>query len=93
MRLLSPRRGSLVGVQHHFDAGRAAAVVSGADLNAAEASRTEVITVRADQDLEDAARLMVENRVEHLLVINPASGHAEGILSALDIAAAFGRRP
>ena len=71
----------------------AAAVASGEGLTAADASRTGVITVRADERLEAAASLMVENQTEHLLVINPATGHAEGVLSALDVAGAYGARP
>lgn len=73
--------------------GIAAAVASGEALTAADASREDVITVRADERLEDAAALMVEKQVEHLLVINPATGHAEGVLSALDVAGAYGARP
>jgi predicted transcriptional regulator len=71
----------------------AAAVASGEDLTAADASRGDVITVRADEQLESAASLMVEKKTEHLLVINPATGHAEGVLSALDVAGAYGARP
>jgi predicted transcriptional regulator len=71
----------------------AAAVAAGEELTAGQASRTEVITVRADQWLDEAAALMVENQVEHLLVIDPASGYAEGTLSTLDVAGAFGGRP
>jgi CBS domain-containing protein len=63
-----------------------------ARLTAAQASRTEVVTVRADEHLEAAAQLMVDNQTEHLLVVNPDNGHAEGILSTLDVAAAFGGR-
>ncbi|HEX5194348.1 MAG TPA: CBS domain-containing protein [Solirubrobacteraceae bacterium] len=48
--------------------------------------------IRSDRPVEDAARLMVQDGVEHLLVVDPSSGHAEGIISSLDIAAVYGRR-
>ncbi len=68
----------------------AAAVASASDVTAAQAATSEVITVRADESIEDAARLMVDNQVEHLIVVNPSSGHAEGILSSIDVAAVLG---
>jgi CBS domain-containing protein len=71
----------------------AAAVASGGALTAADVSRAELTTVRADEQLESAASLMVEKQTEHLLVINPATGHAEGVLSALDVAGAYGACP
>jgi predicted transcriptional regulator len=71
----------------------AAVVASGEGLTAADASRGDVTTVRADEQLETAASLMVEKQTEHLLVINPATGHAEGVLSALDVAGAYGACP
>jgi CBS domain-containing protein len=71
----------------------AAVVASGEGLTAADASRADVTTVRADEQLETAASLMVEKQTEHLLVINPATGHVEGVLSALDVAGAYGACP
>ena len=68
----------------------AAAVGSGEDLTAGEAANTEVVTVRSDEYLETAARLMVKHGVSHLFVVDRPSGHVEGVVSALDIAAAFG---
>jgi CBS domain-containing protein len=68
----------------------AAAVASGAELTAGEAARTDIVTVRSDDRLEDAARLMAERGVDHLIVVNPGSGHVDGILSTLDIAAVYG---
>jgi CBS domain-containing protein len=68
----------------------AAAVASGEDLTAGQAAKTEVVTVRSDDYLEVAAQLMAEHRLSHLFVIDPRSGHLEGILSALDVAAAYG---
>ena len=69
----------------------AAAVASGQQLTAGQAARTELHAVASDQPIEEAARLMVEHATEHLVVIDPASAHAEGIISALDVAGILGR--
>jgi CBS domain-containing protein len=50
---------------------------------------TEVATVLSTDSLDEAAREMVEHDTEHLIVIDAATGYASGILSALDIAAAY----
>lgn len=69
----------------------AAVAANAADMTAGQAAQTELRAVRADKPIEEAARLMVEHRVEHLVVIDPGSAHAEGIVSALDVAAVLGR--
>jgi predicted transcriptional regulator len=71
-------------------AGAVAACTSG-ELTAGQVGQTELRAVRAGDSIETAAQLMTEHQVEHLVVIDPASGHAEGIISALDVAAALGR--
>jgi CBS domain-containing protein len=68
----------------------AAAVGSASELTAGEAARTEVITVRADDQPENAAQMMAENQLDHLIVVDPKTGHVDGILSALDVAAVYG---
>ncbi|MGA9859531.1 MAG: CBS domain-containing protein [Solirubrobacteraceae bacterium] len=100
-RLMAARRVHVVAVAGEGEARRpltivsaldvATAVAAGAELTAGQAAQTELEAVLADRPLEEAARLMAEHRVEHLAVIDPASGHVEGILSALDVAAVFGR--
>jgi CBS domain-containing protein len=65
---------------------RAAAEAS--DPTAGEVA-TEVATVLSTDSLEGAAGKMVEHGTEHLVVIDEATGYASGILSALDIAAAY----
>ncbi len=100
-RLMADRRVHVVAVAEDGETRRplkmisaldvAAAVASGEELTAGQAARTELRPVRADQPVEEAARLMAEHRVEHLVVIDPASGHAEGIISALDVAGVLGR--
>ncbi|MGI8712989.1 MAG: CBS domain-containing protein [Solirubrobacteraceae bacterium] len=69
----------------------AAAVGSAAnDLTAGEAAGTDVVTVAADVGIEAAAQTMAEQHLAHLIVVNPGSGQAEGILSALDVTAIYG---
>jgi len=67
----------------------AAAATSGMGGTAGEAAATAVVTVSAADALEHAARVMVEHRVSHLIVIDPGSGHPAGIVSSLDIVAAY----
>jgi CBS domain-containing protein len=47
-----------------------------------------LVTVRPDQPLEYASRLMVANSVSHLAVLDPATERPVGVLSTLDIARA-----
>jgi CBS domain-containing protein len=68
----------------------AAAVASGEDLTAGQAAKTEVVTVGSDDHLETAAQVMAQHGLSHLFVVDPRTGHVEGIISALDVAAAFG---
>ena len=69
------------------DVDLAAAVARGSlQSTAAELARAEPLTVAADDSLERAAHLMAEHAVSHLVVIQPHSGHAVGMLSVLDVA-------
>ena len=54
---------------------------------AADAARTEVVTVDPSTPLADAARLMDQHGTAHLVVVS--GGHPTGIVSSLDIAAAL----
>jgi predicted transcriptional regulator len=74
-----------------LDVAAAVAAATGQELTAGEAARTELRAIVAAAPVEEAARLMAEHRVEHLVVIDPSSAHAEGIISALDVAAVLGR--
>lgn len=78
-----------VGVVSALDVVAAAA--SGEELSALQAAATESLAVSADESLDRAAQLMVEHGVSHLVVLEPASGYPVGILSTLDIAAAYAR--
>lgn len=66
-----------------------AAAAADADETAGQAATTEVVTVSSDDSLYRAAQLMVEHNLSHLIVVDSASGHPAGIISALDIAAAY----
>jgi CBS domain-containing protein len=67
----------------------AAAAAGDVDETAGQAAATEAVTVGSSESLDRAARLMVEHGVGHLVVIDAASGYPCGILSALDVAAAY----
>jgi predicted transcriptional regulator len=102
-RLMSDRRVHVVAVAEDgqmrrplrmistLDIAGAVAACTAGELTAGQVGQTELRAVLAGDSIETAAQLMTEHQVEHLVVIDPASGHAEGIISALDIAAALGR--
>jgi CBS domain-containing protein len=98
-RLMAEQRVHAVAVSEPGHVRRPWAIVTALDVAAAaggdeemtagEAATTEVITVLASDSLEQAARVMTEHRVSHVVVIDAISGHPAGILSTLDIAAAY----
>lgn len=57
---------------------------------AGEIAATELVTVTADDPAGQAARLMAEHEVTHLIVVHPESGRPVGVISALDLAVALG---
>lgn len=80
--------------------GRPAAIVSDADLMAAidrdgeytagDIAATEWLAISAGRSLQDAARLMTEHGVTHLVVRDARNGHLTGIISTTDIMCALG---
>ena len=102
-RLMADRRVHIVAVAEdgqmrrplHLISTRdiAAAVARGQaqNMTAGQAAQTQLEAVRADEPIEEAACLMADHGTEHLVVVDPGSGHAEGIISALDVAAVLGR--
>ncbi len=66
-----------------------AAAAAGIEETAAQAASTEVVTVSADDPVDQAARVMCEHGLGHLIVVDPATGHPCGVLSALDVASAY----
>jgi CBS domain-containing protein len=76
-----------IGVVSDLDVVAAAA--RGAEPTAVEATVSEPLGISAEQSLHRAAQLMAEHGVSHLLVLDAASGYPIGIISTLDIAAAY----
>jgi CBS domain-containing protein len=66
-----------------------AAAASGAQASALQAAATEPLAVSARESLHRAAQLMAEHGVAHLVVLDAAGGYPIGVLSTLDVAAAF----
>ena len=54
---------------------------------AADAARSEIVTVEPTTKLTEAAKLMDEHGAAHLVVVT--GGHPTGVVSSLDIAAAL----
>ena len=54
---------------------------------------TEPVTIDADAPLADAARAMAEQRISHLIAVQPGTDRPVGVISASDVAAvlAWGR--
>lgn len=53
---------------------------------AGDIAATEPVRVSTDDRLEQAAQLMIDHQVEHLIVVGAQDGHPVGVLSTLDIA-------
>jgi len=67
----------------------AAAAADDLDETAGEAAAAEIVTVSSAESVDTAARLMVEHSIDHLIVVDDTTGHPIGILSGLDVAAAY----
>jgi CBS domain-containing protein len=100
-RLMAEQRVHVVAVTDPDNARRpwgmvttldiAAAAAEGSDLTAGEAAAgREIVTVSSAERLDYAAGIMVEHQLTHLMVIDPETGHPTGVLSSLDVAAAYG---
>jgi CBS domain-containing protein len=66
-----------------------AAIASGDDSTARQLAPTEALSVSASASLRRAAQLMAEHGIAHLLVVDASGGYPVGVLSTLDIAAAY----
>jgi CBS domain-containing protein len=76
------------GIVSDLDLMRAALAGLG-DVGAGQVAVTEFLTVDAGEPLERAAQMMAEHEVTHLIVLDPRSGHAVGVLSTHDITGAI----
>lgn len=75
------------GVISDLDLVAAARVRSLDDQMAAGSAVRPAVTIAPGETLRRAVQLMVEQRVTHLIVMEPASGHPVGVLSTLDLLA------
>lgn len=64
-----------------------AAALAGVDRTAADVANTEALTIEREAPIVEAARLLTEHAVSHLIVVS--DGRPVGVLSTLDIAAAI----
>jgi CBS domain-containing protein len=60
------------------------------DRLAGSCATTEPLTIEPAQHLQEAARLMREHDLSHLLVVDPGTGSPIGVLSTLDVAGIVG---
>jgi CBS domain-containing protein len=58
-------------------------------LTAGEVASTDLITIRSDESLQRAAKLMAEHGVTHLIAVQPDTERPAGVISARGIAAAL----
>ncbi len=77
------------GIVSDIDLLRAALDGAG-DASAGEIAAMEFLTVDAVETLERAVQLMTEHEVTHLVVVDPGTGHAVGVLSTHDVAGVIG---
>jgi CBS domain-containing protein len=68
------------------------AALAGEGDTASEVVATPLLTVRPEDDVATAARLMVTHAASHVVVVGPG-GEPLGVLSSLDMARAIGHRP
>lgn len=80
----SPR--SLWGVVSDLDLVAAASVRDLDEQTAGGSSATPALTVAPEETLQRASQLMTEHATAHLVVVEPVSGRAVGMLSTLDVA-------
>jgi CBS domain-containing protein len=66
------------------------AVAGGGLATARQLAAAPSPTISADEHLGSAAQMMGDHGVAHLVVVDSAGGYPVGIISTLDIAAAFG---
>jgi CBS domain-containing protein len=74
------------GLLSDLDLVRAA--MSQLDIAAGDVASTEVVAIGTDEPLDEAARLMVEHDLGHLIVV-ASGGEPVGVISTLDLARAI----
>jgi CBS domain-containing protein len=76
-----------VGVVSDLDV--VAALAAGAECSALRAAATETLTISADEPLLNAAHLISDHGVSHLIAVDSASGYPLGVISTHDIATVY----
>ena len=85
--------GGVWGVVSDADLLRAAQTADIDDQRARTIAATPTVTVAMTAGLADAARLMVEHELTHVIVIEPHYERPLGVLSTLDVARALAAFP
>jgi CBS domain-containing protein len=65
------------------------AFAAGWNPPAATLGGNRVVMVAPSTPLAEAARLMADHRVGHLVVVDPDTAHATGVISTIDVASAM----
>lgn len=68
-----------------------AAAASGKEPTAGQIAATEPLAISANAPIQNAAQMMTEHGVAHLVVLDAAGGYPVGILSTLDLAGLYSR--
>jgi CBS domain-containing protein len=58
-------------------------------LTAGDVASTDLITIKSDESLEKAAKLMAEHGISHLIAVQPDADRPAGMISSRDLAAAL----
>jgi CBS domain-containing protein len=87
--LISDRKGGRpLGVVSDLEV--VGAIARGEDrLAAGEAIGREPLTISSDATVQQAAQLMSDRAVSHLVVVDSASGYPAGVISTLDVASIY----
>lgn len=75
------------GVVTSYDIARAAPNLSA--LTARHVASTELATVESDMPLQQAAKVMAERAISHLIAVQPGSDRPVGVLSTRGVVAAL----
>lgn len=67
-----------------------AAIAADDSLRAEDVAGSKAVSASSNASLREAAQLMSENAVSHLIARDPASGQPVGVLSSTDILGAYG---
>lgn len=74
------------------DLDMVAAAADAEDATALQVAATEPLSISTAEPLHRAAQMMAEHGTSHLVVVDASSGYPSGVLSTLDVAAAYARR-